>query len=111
MLRALEEGMRREIVRNLVTEPWDEVLDPRAYADLIGAVDAPRNRHQQCMAIRASLGEDGAAPDWEEVKSYSPMLGAPIDELLATLSQRYGIRVSLLIDMSSDRRERHHRRR
>ena len=75
-MRALEEMMRREIVLNLISQPWDQFLDPREYADLIGAVGtAAGNAKAHILALRAAFSNPRQSPNWKEVGGLSRVFG------------------------------------
>lgn len=129
LLPVIEETMRRGIVRSLVLHPWDRVLGTRKYAGLLGAVapspltssartiDAydtagmsrtvPASVLSQVdnhrLALRLILGPD---PDWKVIRKIAPTLALPINDLVATLSINYGLRVSLQLDLSSGKHKK-----
>ncbi len=101
-LQALEKAMRRGIVERLIWQSWDRVLDPGAYAALLGAVGLIGvSFEEHLIQLDAALRGTNGSPNWDEVKCLAPRLAAPIDTLLADLSQLHSIQVSLQMDLSS----------
>jgi hypothetical protein len=95
----IDNSLREGVVRSLVLRPWERVLGPALYGNLIGCSSQDqRELEAQRVRLAPFVGHSGI--DWKALAPHAPLLSRPVTELLHDLNDRGTVRVSLQMDLS-----------